>query len=143
MEVFFSASLSRTRKLLPLTQDLVKFIEDLGHTVITKHLVDPHYTEDPQWDKKLDPLKVYQQATNDLERADLLVTECTVPSFGAGFFIDKCLELKKPLLSLHYGEKLDNAPLMLRGRPEINLQMYTEENARFVLKTFFDPIQQT
>lgn len=139
MRVFFSSSVSRTRKLLPVTRDLVKEIEDLGHEVLNKHLVDPQYTKDPLWQNKFDPQKLYEEESKRLESADVLITECTVPSFGAGFFIDKCLEMKKPLLSLHWGESLDNAPLMLQGRKdEINLHMYTDEDAKTILKNFFD-----
>lgn len=138
MKVFFSTSVSRSRAILPVTQDIAKDIEDFGFEVLTKHLVDPNYTKDPQWHRQFDPLQLYNQEVERLKSADALITECTTPSFGAGFFIDLCLEIKKPLLSLHYGLEFHNAPLMLQGRPEINLQMYTEENIKGVLKHFFD-----
>ncbi len=138
MKIFFSTSVSRSRAILPVTQDIAKDIESFGHEVLTKHLVDPNHTKDPHWQRQFDPIQLYKQEVERLKSADALITECTTPSFGAGFFIDLCLEMKKPLLSLHYGLEFDNAPLMLQGRPEINLQMYTEENIKGVLKRFFD-----
>mgnify|MGYP000879968182 CR=1 FL=1 len=140
MKIFFSASVSRSRKLLPVTQDLVSEIESLGHEVLTKHLVDEDYTADPNWDKNIDAIALYQQEIKRMESADALITECTVPSFGAGFFIDHCVAIQKPLLSLHYGLTLENAPLMLRGRTDINLQMYSEDNSKLILKKFFESI---
>jgi hypothetical protein len=140
MKVFFSASISRRRSLLPITQDIVRDIETLGHQVINKYLIDLEYTKDPEWDKKADAVTIYNEEIERLKSADVLITECTTPSFGAGFFIDKCVELKKPLLSLHYGPSIDNATLMLRGRTDINLQAYDEDNIKYVLKKFLDSI---
>lgn len=141
MKVFFSSSVSRTRKLLPVTRDLVKLIEDLGHEVLNKKLVDPNHTKDPLWQRKYDPKKMYKEESDRLASADVLITECTIPSFGAGFFIDKCLEMKKPLLSLHWGDSYDNATLMLQARKEeINLHMYTDEDAKLVIQSFFEKV---
>jgi hypothetical protein len=144
MKVFFSSSISRSRAIIPLSQDIVREIQSLSHEVLTKHLVDPEYSNDPQWDKKLDPQIVYSDAEQRLNQADVLITECTTPSFAAGWWIDKCLAKNKPLLTLHYGETMDHAPIMIRGRAkEINLHMYTEDTLNHVLQQFFDSLPAT
>ncbi len=138
MKVFFSTSVTRERHTLPVTQSIVSLIEKMGHEVLTKELVDPTYASDPHWQTNLDAETVYSEAVQKLEKADVLITECTTPSFGAGFFIDKALALHKPLLSIHWGETYQNASLMLQGRKdEINLQMYTDENVQVILEKFF------
>lgn len=141
MKVFFSTSVSRERYLLPVTKNIVKNIEEMGHEVVNKELVDPEHTKDPNWDKKKDGKKVYKQSLEKMMDADVLITECTNPSFGAAFFIDEAVDAGKPLLSLHWGEFETNATLMLRGRKkEINLKMYTDENVTGVLKRFFGKV---
>lgn len=137
MKVFFSTSVSRRRSLLPLSQDIVRDIEILGHEVINKHLVDPTYTQDSAWDKGIDAVAFYNTELERLKSADVLITECTEPSFGGGFFIDQCIAWDKPLLSLHYGPTVENATLMLRGRTDINLQAYDEDTIKHVLQEFF------
>lgn len=137
MKVFYSASISRSKILIPISRDLVNYIELLGNEVLTKELVDPNYAEQADLNKKYDGPEVYRQAQQKLDAADVLITECTVPSFGAAFWIDKCLQLGKPLLSLHYGLDYSNAPLMLQGDKErINLKMYTEDTVKATIESF-------
>ncbi|MBD3250729.1 MAG: hypothetical protein GF381_04145 [Candidatus Pacebacteria bacterium] len=141
MKIFYSGSISRSKKLIPISRDIVNHIESLNHEVITKKLVDPDYAQQLDLNKKYNGKEVYQWAEDKLKEAEILVTECTVPSFGAAFWIDKCLEMGKALLSLHYGLDYKNAPLMLQGcRERINLQMYTEENYKYVLEQFFEEL---
>ena len=136
MKVYFSASLSKTQNLMPIKQDLGRIITELGHTIISKHVLDPETTAKPGWESDYEPSKLYQREVGRLGEAEVLVTEVTVPSFGAAFLIDKALELKKPVLSLHYGDL--HVPLMLRGRTEeINLHSYTEETVREIIANFF------
>jgi len=143
MKIFFSASVSRDRSLLPVTQNIVTQIEDMGHEVVNKHLVDPTYANEPMWDKKDDPKLFYDNELERLKNADLLITECTTPSFGAAFFIDHCLEMGKPLLSLHYGyDDVNKAPIMLRGKQGINLHFYNEGNLQEKLKIFFNSLKK-
>lgn len=143
MKIFFSASISRSKKLLPIDQSIVAMIEELGHEVVNKAMVETAYSSDPHWDKKYDAVKLYQEELTRMESADALITECTTPSFGAAFFIDRCVQLKKPLLSLHYGFDYQNeAPLMLRGRQGINLHLYTEETLHQILKEFLVSLKE-
>ena len=139
MKVFYSASISRTTELLPLSKNIVELIEKYGHEVLTKELVDAQYAEDPNLFFKNDADKVYKSAEKRLKEADVLITECTIPSFAGGWWIDKCLAMKKPMLSLHYGSYIKNAPLMIQGREkEINLVMYTEDNLELIIKNFLN-----
>jgi hypothetical protein len=46
MKIYFSASLSRYRGLLPLTKDIARIIEDLGHEVISKHVIKEETTDE-------------------------------------------------------------------------------------------------
>ena len=44
MNVYFGAAITRYRKLLPVYRSVVSIIEDLGHEVLSKHVVDPKLT---------------------------------------------------------------------------------------------------
>lgn len=136
MKIYFSASLSKYRGLLPLTSDIAKIIESLGHEITSKHVVKPETTEG-DWEKKYDPRALFEREMRRLAASDVLVTEATTPSFGAGFLVEAAHSFGKPVLTLHYGETEEHAPLMLRGNPTINLYMYTEETIRPILTKFF------
>lgn len=142
MKVYFSAAITRYRKLLPLYQSLVGIIEDLGHEVISKHVVDIKTTKG-DWIPTYDPKSLWDREMDRLKEADALVSEITTPAFGVAFLIDEFLKMKKPLISMYYAlpHQKDHLPLMLRGKPGINFQIYTEENARAVLQKFFDGIK--
>lgn len=141
MKVYFSASLSRYRKLLPLTSDIAHIIEDLGHTVTSKHVTKKE-TTDGEWEKRYEPRRLFEREMRRLATSDVLITEATTPSFGAGFLIQSAIAIGKPILTLHYGDNIEEASLMLRGHPALNLQMYTEDSIRPLLKKFFSEIER-
>lgn len=141
MKVYFSASLSRYRKLLPLTKDIASIIEDLGHEVASRHVTSEE-TTNGNWEEKYDPKRLFEREMRRLASSNILITEATTPSFGAGFLIQSAIALGKPILTLHYGIEEKNAPLMLRGHSSVNLQMYTEENIRPLLEKFFRSISK-
>jgi hypothetical protein len=143
MKIFYSASISRSKNLLPISKDLITYIKSFNHEVLTEELVDPLYVSQADRTKKPNGEDVYQTALKKLAEADVLITECTVPSFGAAFWIDRCSQMNKPLLSLHYGLDYSNATPMLQGdKDRINLQMYTEDNAKDVIKNFFTSLEE-
>jgi len=143
MKIYLSASLSRYRKLLPVTQDIARIIEELGHNIVSKHVVDPKTTADPKWEESYNPKQLFNREMKRLISSDALVAEVTTPSYGGGFLVEKCVQMKKPLICLHYGLDKKNATLMLQGHPDINLQMYTEDTIRDVLKKFFATVKKT
>lgn len=141
MKVYFSASLSKYRGLLPLTSDIAHIIEDLGHEITSKHVIKPETTLG-EWEKKYDPRALYEREMRRLATSDVLITEATTPSFGAGFLVEAAHAIGKPVLTLHYGDRDEMVPLMLRGNPSLNLHLYTEDNIRQILTNFFQELEQ-
>lgn len=141
MQVYFSASLSKYRGLLPLTKDIAHIIQELGHEITSKHVIKEATTEG-DWTKRYEPKRLFEREMRRLALSNVLITESTTPSFGAGFMIQSALALGKPCLTLHYGDELtvEKVPLMLRGHGGINLHLYTEENIKHVLQAFFTEV---
>jgi hypothetical protein len=133
--------MSKQRNLLPVSMDLAKMIEDLGNEITTKIALDPYVTSRPEWQEQFNPPGLYRIMCERLEDSDVLVTEATTPSYASAWMIDLAIKLKKPLLTLHYGI-MEKVPIMMQGRAkEINLQIYTEETARAVIKKFFQGLK--
>jgi len=135
MRVYFGASITRYRKLLPVYQSIVFIIEDLGHQVTSKHVIEDKTTQG-DWQKDYNPQQLFQREVKRLKESDVFVAELTTPSWGTAFIMEECLKLKKPLLTLHYGLDVDKVPLMLRGNKKLNIQIYTEDNVRVILSKF-------
>lgn len=143
MKVYFSASMTRYRKMLPLYISLTKIITDLGHEITSQHVVDPQIT-DGEWVKEYNPEKLWKREIDRLQNSDILISEVTTPSYGVAFMMEEALKQSMPLLSLYYALpfQMEELPLMLRGKPGINFQIYTEETARYTLKSFFDSVKK-
>jgi nucleoside 2-deoxyribosyltransferase len=60
----------------------VRLLEDWGHEVLTRHLV-----EDNAWeaDRQISPQDVYRRDMAWLEQCDLFIAEVSGSSFGLGF----------------------------------------------------------
>jgi len=142
MKVYFSAAMTKYRELLPMYRSLSKIINDLGHEITSKHVIDPKTTEG-EWISYYDPEELWQRELNRLKNSDVLISEVTTPAFGVAFMMEEALKLKKPQLSLYYSLPLREGklPLMLRGKPNINFQIYTEENAKTLLENFFNNLK--
>ena len=134
--------MTKYRELLPMYCSLSKIITDMGHKITSKHVVDPK-TTDGEWISDYNPKELWQREIDRLKQSDVLISETTTPAFGVAFMMDKALELNKPQLSLYYSlpEQKGKLPLMLRGKPDINFQIYTEDSAKTLLENFFNKLK--
>lgn len=141
MNVYFSAAMTRYRKMLPIYMSLAEIIKDLGHTITSQHVVDPKTTEG-EWISNYKPAELWKRELDRLHQSDVLISEVTTPSFGVAFMMDEAILMKKPQLSLYYALPFqeNDLPLMLRGKPGVNFTIYTEDTARAVLNDFFQKV---
>lgn len=74
----------------------------------------------------------YNRMIENIKKADVVIFECSLPSLGIGFMIDKSLELNKPVVGLHLK---DHMPTFLAGisSDKFHLAEYTDENISDVL----------
>ncbi len=137
MKVYFSAAMTRYRKLLPLYACISDIIKDLGHEVVSQHVIDPQTTAG-DWIPHYEPHQLWEREVGRLQDSNVLVSEVTTPSFGVAFIMDEAIKLHKPQLSLYYALPFQESeiPLMLRGKPDIQFQIYTVKTVRAVLTTF-------
>ena len=132
MKIYFGASISYDRSLLPVYKRVVRNIKELGHTVLSEHVVDPRLTKEG-WQNKYSPKDVFNKEIKRLNKADLMVAEVTSPSWGTAFLMEHALEHGKPVLALFYKEADRSLPLMIKGHPELYVEHYDEDNLHAVL----------
>ncbi|MFC1711306.1 hypothetical protein ACFLZ1_01835 [Patescibacteria group bacterium] len=129
MKIYFGASISLDRSLLPKYQEIVKIVKKLGHKVLSEDVVDPKL----KVGKNLSPQKLFERESKEIKRADLMIAEVTVPSWGTAFLMEQALKHQKPILALYYKDNGYKLPIMLEGHPELYVQSYDEDNLDTVL----------
>jgi nucleoside 2-deoxyribosyltransferase len=82
MKIYFGFTVVGDRSTANTAARMVEYLEELGHDVLTRHLV----REDARTrDQLLSPQVVYQRDMNWLQQCDLFVAEVSGSSFGLGY----------------------------------------------------------
>jgi dTMP kinase len=137
MKVYFGASISLDRSLLPVYREIVKELKKLKHEVLSEYVVDP----DLEKGNGLSSKELFERETETIDKADVVVAEVTSPSWGTAFLIEHALSTGKPVLALYYKDSDMPLPMMIEGHPELYVAHYSKGNIRTILKknmTHFD-----
>lgn len=130
MKVYFGASVSLDRSLLPNYAEIVANLKKLGHVVLSEYVVDPNL----KTGAGLSPKELFARETAAINKADVMIAEVTSPSWGTAFLIEHALAAGKPVLALYYKEAEMPLPMMIEGHPELYVAHYTKGNVRTILK---------
>ena len=82
MKIYFGFTVAGDRSSLEAARKIVDLLAQMGHEVLTRHLV-----RDDAWeaDRRITPQEVYQRDIKWLEQCDLFMAEVSGSSFGVGF----------------------------------------------------------
>jgi len=82
MKIYFGFTVAGDRSSLEAARKIVELLAQMGHEVLTRHLV-----RDDAWeaDRRIMPIEVYQRDLKWLEQCDLFMAEVSGSSFGVGF----------------------------------------------------------
>ena len=138
MKVYFGASVTLDRSLLPMYQKIVSEIKSIGHTVLSEYVVDPKL----QAGAGLSPKKLFARETATIDKADLMVAEVTLPSWGTAFLMEHALKKGRPVLALFFQEADHPLPLMIQGHPDLYVAHYDDDSLKNVLKKNLDHLEQ-
>lgn len=134
VKVYFGASFSLDRSMLPIYREIVASLKKLGHTVLSEHVVDPQ-TEKGDG---LNAQALFRRETVLIDRADVMIADVTLPSWGTAFLVEHALSRGLPVLSLYYKDAETPLPIMIEGHPELYVAHYSRGNIRTVLKKNLD-----
>lgn len=134
MKIYFGASFSLDRSMLPVYQEIVASLKKLGHSVISEHVVDPKI----EIGDGLKARALFERESLLIDKADAMIADVTLPSWGTAFLIEHALSQGKPVLSLYYKDAEMPLPMMIEGHPELYVAHYSKGNIRTVLKKNLD-----
>jgi hypothetical protein len=82
MKIYFAFTVAGNRSSLEAARKIVELLVQMGHEVLTRHLV-----RDDAWeaDRRITPQEVYLRDMKWLEECDLFMAEVSGSSFGLGF----------------------------------------------------------
>jgi len=82
LKIYFGFTVAGDRSTLETARSMVRWLEGLGHEVLTRHLV----SDDARAaDRLLGPQAVYRRDMAWLRECDLFIAEVSGSSFGMGF----------------------------------------------------------
>jgi nucleoside 2-deoxyribosyltransferase len=82
MKVYFGFTVAGDRSSLGTARHMVELLEEMGHQVLTRHLVSDHAA---QMDRSIAPQAVFERDMNWLRQCDIFIAEVSGSSFGLGF----------------------------------------------------------
>ena len=118
MKIYFGFTVAGDRSTVETARSIVQWLEELGHEVLTRHLVN----DDARVaDRSLGPQAVYQRDMAWLRQCDLFIAEVSGSSFGLGFEAGYLLGATHNKVILFYSlNSKDKISLLITGNTHPN-----------------------
>ena len=118
MKIYFGFTVAGDRSTVDTAQAVVCLLEEMGHEVLTRHLVS-----DTAWDadRKLEPQAIYRRDMAWLQECDIFIAEVSGSSFGLGFETGYLLGATSKKVILFYRHELEKKiSLLITGNTHPN-----------------------
>jgi len=118
MKIYFGFTVAGDRSAVDTSRRAVQLLEELGHEVLTRHLVS-----DSAWeaDRSISPQEVFRRDLGWLDQCDLFIAEVSGSSFGLGFEAGYLLGATNKKVVLLYRRELEKrVSLMITGNTLAN-----------------------
>ena len=135
MKIYFGFTVAGDRSAIDTARRVVRLLEELGHEVLTRHLVDDNAWEA---DRRISAQDVYRRDMAWLEQCELFIAEVSGSSFGLGFETGYLLGATNKRVILLYRRDLEkNISLLISGNSHVNCTLVpystVEEVEKFVI----------
>ena len=118
MRIYFGFTMAGDRSAVEAARRMVRWWEEMGHEVLTRHLVS-----DEAWemDRRISARQVYERDMRWLAEAELLVAEVSGSSFGLGYEAGYVLGATAKRVILFYRvEAAEKISRMITGNTHAN-----------------------
>ena len=118
MKIYFGFTVAGDRSTVDTARKVVQLLEDLGHEVLTRHLVSDNAWEA---DRLIGPQDVFRRDMGWLDECDLFIAEVSGSSFGLGFETGYLLGATDKKVVLLYRRELEKrVSLLITGNTHAN-----------------------
>lgn len=137
MIVHLQASAENIKNDIGNLRQIVSIIHAEGH-VLAVDWVEPAYARAL---KSIKPSSVnwraiYKESVESTARADVIVTEATLRSFGTGYVLARAIELRKPTLILRRDDMQDDSIVAGIDERDITSKTYNQKTLERILVSF-------
>ena len=117
MKIYFGFTVAGDRSTVETARSMVAWLEELGHEVLTRHLVNH---DARAADRVLGPQAVYQRDMAWLRECDIFIAEVSGSSFGLGWKRLALLGATENKVILFYSQNSkDKISLLITGNTAI------------------------
>src|SRR5882757_3730585 len=128
MKIYFGFTVAGDRSSIDTARKVVHQLEEMGHEVLTRHLVSDNAWEA---DRSISPQDVFRRDMAWLEQCELFIAEVSGSSFGLGFETGYLLGATTKKVVLFYRREAESKiSLLITGisHPNCRLVPYSELN---------------
>lgn len=121
MKIYFGFTVAGDRTSVAVASGIVQMLEEMGHEVLTSHLV-----RDDAWeaDRRITAQEVFRRDMRWLEECDLFMAEVSGSSFGLGFETGYLLGATTKRVVLFYRRDLEGKlSLLITGLTHANCRL--------------------
>jgi nucleoside 2-deoxyribosyltransferase len=130
MKIYFGFTVAGNRSAIETARRVVQLLEQAGHEVLTRHLVDDNAWET---DRQITPKEIYLRDMNWLRECDLFIAEVSGSSFGIGFETGYLLGSSQKRALLFYLREVEkNISLLITGNSHPNCTLVPYSDSREV-----------
>ena len=138
MNVYFGFTVAGDRSAIDTARKVVRLLEQMGHKVLTRHLVEENAWEA---DRRISAQQVYRRDMAWLEECDFFIAEVSGSSFGLGFEAGYLLGATNKRVILLYQRELEQrVSLLISGNSHRNCTIVpyasVEEVEKFITENF-------
>jgi 2'-deoxynucleoside 5'-phosphate N-hydrolase len=130
MRIYFGFTVAGDRSGIEAARRIVRSLENLGHQVLTRHLV-----EDDAWqaDRRVSAQEIYRRDMAWLQQCELFIAEVSGSSFGLGFEAGYILgSSRKKVVLLYQRDLEERVSLLIRGNSHPNCTLVPYANPKDV-----------
>src|SRR5688572_30561276 len=128
MQIYLACTVRGDRGAVAGLRSLVAALEDAGHTVLTKHLLDDNVEGA---ESALTERAVYERDIAWLEASDLLIADASGSSFGVGFEVGYVLgrsdRTDQRVVLLYRADRRDQISRLIAGNGHARCEVLTYE----------------
>lgn len=120
MKIYFAGSIRGGRGDAQLYRQIIELLGQYGE-VLTEHIGDETLTSAGS---TMEPQYIFEQDTDWLREADVIVAEVTTPSLGVGYEIGLAESLEKRILCLYREQEDSQVSAMILGNRNLSIAQY-------------------
>ena len=125
MKIYFSGSISGGREHAAIYQQLVAYLQALGHDVLSAHVADPDVLDR---EKDTPPRIVFERDVAWVHACDAMIAEVSTPSLGVGYEIGYALQRGMPTLCLYRDGLFVSKMITGNPSPHLTVATYCDED---------------